>query len=74
MIQVTKNNADLNKFYQWLEDSVRMQRARKEHEIFEQYQLLLEQGIIKPTSKKASMVFEDRLAKLRKDLDENDGH
>jgi|GEM_PF-1095065 hypothetical protein len=74
MIQVTKNNADLNKFYQWLEDSVRMQLARKEHEIFEQYQLLLEQGIIKPTSKKASMVFEDRLAKLRKDLDENDGH
>ena len=52
MIQVTKNNADLNKFYQWLEDSVRMQRARKEHEIFEQYQLLLEQGIINQPVKK----------------------
>ena len=74
MIQRTQPDNDIHTFYKKLKDSVGTQLFNKGHEISEQYQSLLKQGIIKPTSKEAKIVFEERLDRLKKDLDENDGH
>ena len=74
IIQRIKPDNDIHTFYKQLKDSVGAQLFNKEHEISAQYQSLLEQGFIKPTSKEAKIVFEERLDRLKKDLDENGGH